>query len=207
MLRDPGGIVVRSRTGRELAELPSTESPDVVLRSAGVGNSPYTHRHIDDMGMSSTVFRTSAIVLALITQASCASTQSVPAGQPLRVMTYNIQYGNEGLDSVIATIRAENPDIVGLQEVDVHWMERSRFVDQAALLAKSLGMEFRFAPIYRIPNADASKPPREFGVGLLSRYPIVSFRNHEIMRHSTQVANRSEEHTSELQSPCNLVCR
>ncbi len=141
------------------------------------------------MGKSSVVFRTSALVLALVTQAACATTQPASVQQPLRVMTYNIQYGNEGLDSVIATIRAQNPDIVGLQEVDVHWMERSRFVDQAALLAKGLGMEFRFAHIYRIPNADASKPPREFGVGVLSKYPIVSFTNHEIMRHSTQVPN------------------
>lgn len=101
-------------------------------------------------------------------------------------MTYNIQYGNEGLDSVIAVINAEKPDVVGLQELDVHWAERSRFVNQTELLAKGTGMEYRFARIYQLPNDDPSKQPREFGVGVLSRYPIVSFTNHVITRLSTQ---------------------
>lgn len=104
-------------------------------------------------------------------------------------MTYNIQYGHEGLDSVIAVIRAEKPDIVGLQELDVHWDQRSNFVNQAELLAKGTGMDFRFARIYQLPNADPSKPPREFGVGILSRHPIVAFTNHIITRLSTQETN------------------
>ena len=52
---------------------------------------------------------------------------NAPREQRLTVMSYNIQYGNEGIDSVIAVINAERPDIVGLQEVDVHWEPRSRF--------------------------------------------------------------------------------
>src|SRR5256885_9682351 len=31
--------------------------------------------------------------------------------------------------------------------------------------------------------------------------------SHHLPLHRTQIINRSEEHTSELQSPCNLVCR
>lgn len=125
-----------------------------------------------------------AIGSALLT--SCAS---LPAKTPefsLRVMSYNIEYGHEGLDSVAAVIRDEHPDIVGLQEVDVHWSARSNFVDQAAALSKATGMNYRFARIYQLPNADKSKPPREFGVALLSRYPITTFTNHEITRLSTQ---------------------
>lgn len=124
--------------------------------------------------------------------AACASVSparqepAAPPGQPLRVMSYNIQYGNEGLDSVIAVINDEKPDIIGLQEVDVHWQTRSAFVNQAELLAKGTGMEFRFARIYQIPNEDASKPAREFGVAVLSKYPIRSFTNHTITRLSTQ---------------------
>jgi endonuclease/exonuclease/phosphatase family metal-dependent hydrolase len=109
--------------------------------------------------------------------------------QPLRAMTYNIQYGHEGLDSVIDVIREQKPDIVGLQEIDVHWDPRSNFVNQAELLAKGTGMNYRFARIYQIPNADASRPPREFGVAMLSRFPIVSFENHIITRLSTQEEN------------------
>jgi endonuclease/exonuclease/phosphatase family metal-dependent hydrolase len=116
----------------------------------------------------------------------CASATRGSSDHSLRVMSYNIEYGDKGLDKVINVIRDQHPDVVGLQEVDVHWSSRSRFEDQAALLAKGTGMEYRFARIYQIPNADPSKPPREFGVALLSRYPIVSFVNREITRHSTQ---------------------
>jgi endonuclease/exonuclease/phosphatase family metal-dependent hydrolase len=128
------------------------------------------------------------IGMAMLATTSCASLQSSRA-QPLRVMSYNIQYGNEGIDSVIAVINSEKPDIVGLQELDVHWDARSRFLNQAELLAKGTGMQYRFARIYQLPNADSSKPPREFGVGVLSRYPITSFRNHIITRLSTQEEN------------------
>lgn len=123
--------------------------------------------------------------LALLALAGCAS-MPPSHDQPIRAMSYNIQYGHEGLDSVIAVIRDEKPDIVGLQELDVHWSERSNFVDQAELIAKGTGMDYRFARIYQLQNPDSSKPPREFGVGVLSRYPIVSFTNHIITRLSTQ---------------------
>lgn len=116
----------------------------------------------------------------------CASMPTKAPEHLLRVMSYNIEYGHEGLDSVAAVIRDQHPDIVGLQEVDVHWSPRSNFVDQAALLAKGTGMNYRFARIYQFANDDPSKPPREFGVAILSRYPITAFTNHEITRHSTQ---------------------
>src|SRR5256885_9898197 len=45
-----------------------------------------------------------------------------------------------------------------------------------------------------------------FGVGGgLDGNPDIFFVN--AINPTTQVATRSEEHTSELQSPCNLVCR
>src|SRR3954471_1448723 len=97
----------------------------------------------------------------------CASLPAKAPNQSLRVMSYNIEYGHEGLDSVASLIRDEHPDIVGLQEVDVHWSARSNFVDQAATLSKATGMNYRFARIYQLPNSDPSKPPREFGVALL----------------------------------------
>lgn len=124
--------------------------------------------------------------MAQIVGVACASLPPGAQGGKIRVMSYNIEYGHEGLDSVAAVIRDQRADIVGLQEVDVHWSARSNFVDQAALLAHRTGMSYRFAHIYSIPNSDPSKPPREFGVAILSRFPIVSFSNHDITRLSTQ---------------------
>ena len=79
--------------------------------------------------------------------------------------------------------------MVALQEVDVHWSERSGFVDQVAALASALGMEARFAPIYTLPNRDNSAVPREFGVAFLSRHHIVTWRNDTLTRLSTQDSN------------------
>jgi endonuclease/exonuclease/phosphatase family metal-dependent hydrolase len=107
------------------------------------------------------------------------------ADEPDVVVVGECRDGTEAL----AAIRAERPDLVALQEVDVHWSARSGFADQATTLATALGMEMRFAPIYRIPDSAGARPPREFGVALLSRYPIVAFTNHPITRLSTQQEN------------------
>jgi endonuclease/exonuclease/phosphatase family metal-dependent hydrolase len=118
---------------------------------------------------------------------ACVSVPVTDAGVPIRVMTYNIRSGNGNLDSTAAAIRAQSPDIVALQEVDVHWADRSAFADQVTALAAKLGMQGRFAPIYVLPGLAQGAPPRQFGVALLSRYPIVRFRNDTIARLSTQV--------------------
>jgi endonuclease/exonuclease/phosphatase family metal-dependent hydrolase len=104
-------------------------------------------------------------------------------------MTYNIRSGNGDLGGTAAAIRANAPDVVALQEVDVHWAERSNFVDQATTLGQQLQMQVRFAPIYHFAGADPQTPAREFGVALLSKFPITSFTNHIITRLSTQETN------------------
>jgi endonuclease/exonuclease/phosphatase family metal-dependent hydrolase len=104
-------------------------------------------------------------------------------------MSYNIRSGNGNLAGTVAAIRAAAPDLVGLQEVDVHWAERSNFVDQATVLGEQLQMQVRFARIYQFAGARPGDPPREFGVALLSRFPIVGWTNHVITRLSTQETN------------------
>jgi len=79
--------------------------------------------------------------------------------------------------------------MVALQEVDVHWSERSGFVDQVAALASALGMDARFAPIYSLPNPSNRAVRREFGVAFLSRHPILDWHNDTLTRLSTQDSN------------------
>jgi len=97
-------------------------------------------------------------------------------------MTWNIAAGHGDLSRVANQIRSINPDVVALQEVDVKWSERSAFVDQADSLSTLLHMNVRFGPIYDISS-------RQFGVAVLSRYPIVGSTNHQITRLSTQQQN------------------
>src|SRR5688500_4485628 len=40
-----------------------------------------------------------------------------------------------------------------------------------------------------------------------AQYDLICFRHSEEHKESEKQCDRSEEHTSELQSPCNLVCR
>ena len=122
--------------------------------------------------------------------AACAGSPGRPAEALLRVATYNIQAGAGDLRRIADEIKAMDAELVALQEVDVHWHQRSGFADQATELAGMLGVEMRFAPIYSLPGA-AGQPAREFGVALLSRLPIVSWSNDSLTRLSTQTANPS----------------
>ncbi|MFI6682838.1 endonuclease/exonuclease/phosphatase family protein [Streptomyces sp. NPDC050485] len=128
------------------------------------------------------------LLLAPEAQASAGSGREVP----LRVATYNIHAG-AGLDDVFdldrqaAALRALHADVIGLEEVDVHWGARSQGRDVAAELAARLGMHVSFAPIYSLDPRQRGGPRREFGVAVLSRYEILAAENHEITRLSTQV--------------------
>jgi endonuclease/exonuclease/phosphatase family metal-dependent hydrolase len=84
---------------------------------------------------------------------------------PLRVMTFNIQSGLRGLDGVVEVIRAAQPDIVALQEVDLG-SRRAGGLDQTAVLAERTGLvhhaHFRTTDLYG----------GAYGIALLSRFPL-----------------------------------
>jgi len=127
--------------------------------------------------------------LALLAGVACAHLPAAGSEIRLRVMTYNIRSGNGNLTGTADAIRASAPQLVALQEVDVHWAERSSFVDQATVLGEQLQMHVRFARIYQFAGTAPQDPPREFGVALLSKFPILDWSNHIIARLSTQETN------------------
>src|SRR3989454_4435858 len=47
----------------------------------------------------------------------------------------------------------------------------------------------------------------QFKLNEVNLFPVDTTNTYSISWDTTTVGNRSEEHTSELQSPCNLVCR
>jgi endonuclease/exonuclease/phosphatase family metal-dependent hydrolase len=100
----------------------------------------------------------------------------------LKVMTYNIRCGVNmsgqlDLRAIADLIRQESPDVAGIQEVDRHFAERSRFVDQAAWLAAELGCHYAYGVNVDKPPIQQGQPRRQYGTALFSKHPITFSRN------------------------------
>jgi endonuclease/exonuclease/phosphatase family metal-dependent hydrolase len=123
------------------------------------------------------------IVMALCTvlglTAPAAATVAV---RPLTVLSFNIHHaaGPDGvfdLDRLAGEIRRTRADVVGLQEVDRHFGERSKWTDEPAELARRLGMHVVYGANLDLEPPAPGQPRRQYGTAILSRYPIISWRN------------------------------
>lgn len=121
---------------------------------------------------------------------SCAqkSRNAGSMNNQLRVMAYNIHHCNppskpglSDLDAVAAAIKAQNPDLVALQEVDVN-TARSGKNNQAREIAKKLGMKYFFAKAIDHEGGD-------YGVAILSKYPLSETK---INRLPTEASTKGE---------------
>jgi endonuclease/exonuclease/phosphatase (EEP) superfamily protein YafD len=78
-------------------------------------------------------------------------------GMPLRVATFNHRFDNDNIPGILAAIRAQDADIIALQELSV---------PVAAALQHDLSSVYPYQ--WLSPAPDAS------GLGLLSRYPLLT---------------------------------
>ncbi|GIG67189.1 endonuclease/exonuclease/phosphatase family protein [Phytomonospora endophytica] len=100
----------------------------------------------------------------------------------IRVATFNIHHGAGGdglvdLERVAAFIEDLDVDLVGLQEVDNHWGERSAWADQAAILSRLLGMRAVYGANLDLDPPAEGQPRRQYGTAILSRGPILRWSN------------------------------
>ncbi len=101
----------------------------------------------------------------------------------IKVMSYNIHHG-EGTDAILdlkriaEVIKQSDADIIGLQEVDNHFSQRSNFEDQAKWLANYLGMHYAYAANLDYEPLQEGDHRRQYGTAVLSKYPILSSQNH-----------------------------
>ncbi|MGW5364096.1 endonuclease/exonuclease/phosphatase family protein [Actinopolymorpha pittospori] len=125
-----------------------------------------------------------AAAVMLATSVGAAAVPANAEGQPvrLRVATYNIHHAagpDDVLDlaDVAGEIRQLRADVIGLQEVDRHWSERSAFVDEAAWLADALDMHVVYGANLDMDPAAPGQERRQYGTAILSRFPIRSWSN------------------------------
>jgi endonuclease/exonuclease/phosphatase family metal-dependent hydrolase len=122
------------------------------------------------------------LLVCLIGPSGAARADDGTEGERLRVATYNIHHGagpDDVLDlrhtaKVLALMRA---DLIGLQEVDRHWSERSEFLDEAQWLGSELNMHVAYAANLDLDPAAPGQERRQYGTAVLSRYPIQSSTN------------------------------
>ncbi len=93
------------------------------------------------------------------------------SGGPVRIVNYNLHNGVDpkghlGLEALARVIEAENPDVVGLQEVSRGWVVNGS-VDMLAWLSQRLGMTALYGP-----TADG-----QWGNAILTRLPVLDYEN------------------------------
>ncbi len=124
-----------------------------------------------------------------LTIMSCGKGKSgeIPAPPPatdgvvIKVMTYNIHIGNPpskpagtvDLSAIANVIKAQNLDLVALQEVDVNTNRSGNTLDQAKELARLTGMNYFYT---RAIDYDGG----QFGDAVLSRLPFIETQRYEL---------------------------
>ena len=106
-----------------------------------------------------------------------AGQESVDKSRIVRVLSFNIYHGETmrgdfDLEQIARVIRAVDPDLVALQEVDLY-TGRSGERD----LASELGLLTRMVPLFGMAMPYDGG---EYGEGILSRYSFLSTRNHPL---------------------------
>ncbi|WP_174734892.1 endonuclease/exonuclease/phosphatase family protein [Mesobacillus harenae] len=111
-----------------------------------------------------------------------------------KVMTYNIHHGKGldkqvNLDRICKVIDRSNADIIGLNEVDFNFSERSRYAHQIQTLADKLKYDYAFSPSVTIKAQNGQI--RQYGNGILSRFPIGTIKSHPFNFVSGMIEGRS----------------
>ncbi|MFJ9472525.1 endonuclease/exonuclease/phosphatase family protein [Streptomyces caniferus] len=121
------------------------------------------------------------------TRAVAARSAADPSELTTSVLTFNIHHaqGTDGvldLERIARVIRSSGADIVGLQEVDRHFAERSNWADQATKLAEVLGYHLAYGANIDLDPPATGNPRIQYGTAILSRHPITRWDNTHLFR-------------------------
>ena len=96
----------------------------------------------------------------------------------MNIISYNIHHG-VGLDGKLSLKRIANlitessGTIIGIQEVDKFYSDRSNFEDQAKELATLLNFHYCYEANISLEPTDGNTKDRQYGIAILSKYPII----------------------------------
>jgi endonuclease/exonuclease/phosphatase family metal-dependent hydrolase len=121
-------------------------------------------------------------LLLVITLGACSAGKKVTTAKTssINVLCYNIHVANppsvknkKDLPAIAKVINDVKPDIVFLQEVDVHTNRSGKDVHQAEALAKSTNMTYFFAK-------GIDHDGGEYGIAILTHYPIIETKRYPL---------------------------
>lgn len=97
----------------------------------------------------------------------------------MRIISYNIHHGTDldgklDLERIAKLIHESKATIIGLQEVDKYYGERSDFKDQAKELAKLLNFHYCYGVNLNLEPTENNINNRQYGIATLSKYPIIN---------------------------------
>ncbi|MCU9613008.1 endonuclease/exonuclease/phosphatase family protein [Caldibacillus lycopersici] len=111
-----------------------------------------------------------------------AFAQATEQKMSITVMTYNIHRGigidkKLNLTRIAKVIKESGAEIIGLQEVDRFYGERSGFKDQVRELADILGYHYVYGANGNLPPAKGRVENRQYGMAIFSKYPIIESKH------------------------------
>ncbi|HEY9362680.1 MAG TPA: endonuclease/exonuclease/phosphatase family protein [Chitinophagaceae bacterium] len=122
-------------------------------------------------------FLLAALLCNCSSQKALHRTGDISAVKNITVLSYNIHHANPpsktgviDMDAIANVINQQQPDVVALQEVDVHTNRSGTSLHQAEELAKLTGMKAYFAKAIDYDGG-------EYGVAILSKYPMEDMKN------------------------------
>ena len=129
-----------------------------------------------------------ALTAGGLTAVATAPAMAADDERDLTVMTYNIYHGvgpDGALDlgRIAADIRDAGAEVVGLQEVDNNWGERSDFEHQAERLGELLGMNVCYSANLDNPPTEGRTGNRQYGTAILSSYALQNCTNTPLTNH------------------------
>lgn len=106
----------------------------------------------------------------------------------LTVASFNIHHGADGedvldLERTAGVIEETGAEVIGLQEVDNHWGDRSDFQDQTAWLAERLDMHYCYSANLDSEPAVGQDERRQYGTAILSEYTLENCANTPLPNH------------------------